>query len=124
MREARQESQYNRDITAKRRQYAFGNRLKRYGITEEEYNSILDAQGYACAICQELQCDMDRALSIDHDHACCSTGGSCGKCVRGLLCARCNTRLKGFESPGYALSAIEYLGNPPALSAIQKGYTK
>ena len=34
---------------------------------------------------------------IDHDHACCNGSRSCGQCVRGILCGRCNMSLGHLE---------------------------
>jgi len=34
----------------------------------------------------------------DHDHVCCSGKKSCGKCLRGLLCHGCNTKLGALEN--------------------------
>lgn len=78
-------------------------KFSRFGITEEQFNQMLEAQGYACAICREPF--GDQAPRIDHDHACCPVGPdgrsrSCGKCVRGLLCVRCNTWLGWMEKYG------------------------
>lgn len=60
-----------------------------------------------CAMCGETE-----DLHIDHDHACCDNpkGGSCGACVRGLLCANCN-HLLGFagDKPERLMAAVAYL---------------
>lgn len=53
-----------------------------------------------------------RRICIDHDHACCpDRERSCGKCVRGLLCLRCNTTLGHIENLG-ELAQI-YLNKSP-----------
>lgn len=52
-----------------------------------------------------------RNLHVDHDHSCCPTvRGSCGDCVRGLLCSNCNTGigLLGDNIDGLLL-AVNYL---------------
>ena len=68
--------------------------LSRYGLTQEQYDAILDAQGHRCAICRRHESEFKRRLYIDHDHKCCpSKARSCGLCVRGLLCHTCNTLL-------------------------------
>lgn len=49
-----------------------------YGLTEKEYNDLLDRQGHKCALCRK-----EKRLQVDHCH-------KTGK-VRGLLCSSCNT---------------------------------
>lgn len=63
--------------------------LKRYSLTKDDYILMFKKQNGVCAIClkQELN---GRNLSVDHSHKCCSGRKSCGKCVRGLLCTKCN----------------------------------
>jgi hypothetical protein len=41
---------------------------------------------------------------IDHQHTCCPGGSSCGKCVRGVLCQDCNTKVGHVE--GIALNGL------------------
>lgn len=84
-------------------------RLRTFGITPAQYDEVLTAQGGGCAICGDAN-DIGRSLAIDHDHACCSGDGSCGRCVRGLLCSRCNMGIGQFlESVSRMEAAIAYL---------------
>lgn len=83
-------------------------RYRVYGITREDADRMLEAQGGACAICRRPASLAE--LAIDHDHNCCPKGGSCGACVRGLLCGLCNLGLGSFRDDPKALTnAIQYL---------------
>lgn len=91
---------------------ANGNRqvIKKYGISLERFDEMLRAQDHKCAICKVELSRSLTAICVDHDHVCCPTGGSCGKCVRGLLCHDCNTGLGRFkDNVDYLEAAIEYL---------------
>ena len=70
--------------------------LSKYKLTARRYVELLDRQGGGCALCGKKP--NDQRLVVDHDHSCCDRQGSCGKCVRGLLCTACNTRLGVYES--------------------------
>jgi Autographiviridae endonuclease VII len=73
---------------------------RKYGLTVEQYEAMLDAQGGVCFICRETPGDLP--LHVDHDH---TTGD-----VRGLLCIRCNNALGLFqESPALFQAAADYL---------------
>lgn len=87
-------------------------KLKRlYGITVDQYESILKSQGGVCAICQSKSSysrgykkisPEKTKFSVDHCHA-------TGK-VRGLLCSRCNRALGLIgDSIESALRMSEYL---------------
>lgn len=72
-------------------------RAQRYGLTLEQFNSMVEAQAGRCAICHE-----GRELVIDHCH---SSGA-----VRGLLCVSCNTAIGLLSDDVERLrSSIEYL---------------
>ena len=84
----------NLDVKARWRQVY---KLRRYNLTQERFDQLLADQGNACGICRNRFKDGQR-ICIDHDHNCCPVEpgketGCCGKCVRGLLCVRCNTWL-------------------------------
>ena len=70
-------------------------KLRQFGLSQDEYDEMLVAQGGGCAICGGHSRDGSR-LAIDHDHSCCAGKFSCGKCVRGLLCGECNRALGKF----------------------------
>jgi len=84
--------------------------LSKYGITIEEYNKILKKQNKRCAICKTKAKDSNKSFSVDHNHLCCPGKTSCGSCVRGILCNRCNLMIGlSKDSPETLKHAIIYL---------------
>lgn len=76
-----------RERKRRQRRSAHNSHLKKsYGITIEDYDKILEAQGGTCAICDGGT--TKRHFAVDHNH---KTGQ-----IRGLLCARCNMGLAKF----------------------------
>jgi hypothetical protein len=91
---------------------------KRYNMDVGAYDRILERQEGFCPICLRAN-GKTRRLSVDHDHACCPTTPTCGKCVRGLLCRPCNNMLgHGRDDPEFFKRAAEYLRNPPAKGLV------
>ncbi len=79
--------------------------LNVYNVTRERYYSILEQQKGLCAICLKVP----SKFFIDHDHKCCLRG-SCGKCIRGLLCPGCNSAIGNLsEDPEVFARALSYL---------------
>lgn len=98
---------YRRNASEKRDSTAASARrrlhhLKSYGLTPEAYDAMLLEQGGVCRTCGKPE-PSGRSLAIDHDHSCCPGKGSCGKCVRSLLCTKCN------QGIGQADESIEIL---------------
>jgi hypothetical protein len=81
------------DAKAQRSDYL----ARKYGLTPEDVEEMLAAQGGLCAICEEAE-----AVHVDHCH---DTGR-----IRGLLCFRCNAALGQFDDvPSRLRKAAEYL---------------
>lgn len=60
-------------------------RLKKRGLTHEQFQDMLKAQDFKCKLCDQVT-----DLFIDHDHK--------TNKVRGLICNPCNWRLGFLES--------------------------
>lgn len=85
------------------------NLFRRYGLSQEDYATLLALYDGTCHICRQPPPD-DKVLAIDHDHSCCPGARSCGRCVRGLLCSNCNTGIGNLgDSEERLLSAVKYL---------------
>lgn len=67
----------------------------RYKLRPYDLRQMLKAQNERCAVCE---IELGRVFAIDHDHKCCEGRKSCGLCVRGLLCRRCNVFIGYMES--------------------------
>jgi len=80
---------------------------KRFGITLEQFNQILEEQNGVCAICGQEETRIQHngkisALAVDHNHV---TGQ-----IRGLLCSGCNVSLGRFkDNPKFLQNALNYL---------------
>lgn len=104
---------YSRCKPCKRKQSHASKIKKQYGITADQYAEIKQYQGGTCAICL-VATGRTKALAVDHDHSCCPAGGSCGNCVRGLLCSRCNQMIgHGRDNPEFFRRAATYIETPP-----------
>lgn len=96
-----QKASFQARARAYSRAHGHAMKLKKYGLTPEEYDVILESQEGACAICGSLPPN-GMHLSVDHNHN--------TDVVRGLLCSKYNTML-GFanDSSEVLLRASAYL---------------
>lgn len=81
--------------------------VKKYGLTEEQYQQMFKAQNGLCLICSNPETITDKRvngakrLSIDHCHK--------TKKIRGLLCRNCNIGIGNLKhNPEYLRKAALY----------------
>lgn len=87
------QTRYNKARPKRVPDYRRDEHLKRtYNMSIEDFDRLYEEQGGICAVCSE-SIPRTHKVYVDHDHACCPKGKSCGSCIRGLLCLRCNTTL-------------------------------
>lgn len=104
-----------RAVKKARAKRSHGRRVEKvYSITEERYWELFELQGGKCAMCRRGK-GKSKRLAVDHDHSCCAGPTSCGKCVRGLVCGRCNDVLAhARDQVSYFWYAWLYIQFPPA----------
>lgn len=77
-------------------------RLKKYGLTLEQFMDKIDLQDGRCDICRCTPIERTNAFAVDHDH-------KTGK-VRGILCTPCNSALGLLRDDAAIIdSAAEYI---------------
>lgn len=76
--------------------------LKRYNLSKEAFEKLLEDQNFTCAICLKVPLEMENGYCVDHDHI----SGE----VRGILCQQCNSGLGMFkDNTDFLFNAILYL---------------
>lgn len=73
-----------------------------YNITKDDYDKLYNKQKGRCEICKTHQSDLNKTLSVDHNHS--------NNKIRGLLCQNCNSVL-GLckEDVDILLNTIDYI---------------
>jgi hypothetical protein len=71
----------------------------KYRMTKADWQKIFDEQKGCCYLCgvdlgEALK--RKRGVHIDHNHSCCARERTCGRCIRGLACHRCNQGIGAF----------------------------
>lgn len=87
---------YHKDVKSAR----FLRRFYKYGLTQEDFDVLLELQGGLCAICSGALAET--TIHVDHDHV--------ALVVRGLLCFQCNAALGSLKEDVVAIrKAATYL---------------
>jgi len=87
--------------------YADNSLKHKFGIGLKLYDEMLARQGGKCGACGATDAGNNgRRFAIDHDHGCCPGSKTCGKCIRMLLCARCNYVLGRVKDDAGVLRAL------------------
>lgn len=83
-------------------------RVYKYGLTPEDVQEMVEAQGGVCGLCSR---EFSKGETfVDHDHACCPDRKTCGNCVRAILCRACNQGLGLLQDdPELLQKAINYI---------------
>lgn len=87
--------------------------VAKYGLTLDEYDRMVEAQGGRCAVCAtdhpggtKPGQKLPPAWHIDHDHDHGCEGHACPECVRALLCQNCNLALGYLQDDPSRIEAL------------------
>ena len=73
----------------------------------DDIDRLIAERNGLCDICSR---PFGKRPNVDHDHSCCPTDYTCGKCFRGLLCSGCNMGLGHFQDNVVSMSnAVSYI---------------
>lgn len=69
----------------------------KYRMSRQDWHDLLEKQNGCCYFCGDMfDLERKRSIHVDHDHGCCRTQRTCGKCIRGLACHKCNQGIGAF----------------------------
>lgn len=86
-----------------------GHLKRKYKMTHADFDGMLALQDGRCAACGTTE-PGGKNWHVDHDHVCCPEKESCGKCVVGILCFRCNTTAGRYDDDAESLIGLaEYI---------------
>jgi len=103
----RAQREEERKGSAARKVYQRVRTLRRYGLAQDAFDRMLQAQGGVCAICGASSAGGVGRWHIDHDHR---FKANDPRSHRGLLCHHCNTALGNFkDSPELLRAAAAYV---------------
>lgn len=98
----RHPERYSEYYKCNKGRYNRNRQLKKYDMTEEQWQALFTKQGRRCAICSSTEATGNRGWQTDHCHASNKT--------RGILCLRCNTLLGlALNNPKILNAASQYL---------------
>jgi hypothetical protein len=86
-----------REVNGKKVEYLYSHEIRlkhKYHMTLEQWYAFAEK---GCNVCGTQIQEGERNLHVDHDHKCCPGAMSCGKCIRGVVCNRCNSAIGMYE---------------------------
>lgn len=110
---AKARAAYDPDAASvKAREYKYGPGIMR----------LIDCQQGLCYLCSEpLDLEAKRGFHVDHDHNCCQGIVTCGRCVLGVACDRCNRGCGQFgDDPSLMIRVAERRSFAMSMLAVQR----
>jgi hypothetical protein len=85
-------------------------RLRKYGITLQQYNQMRKDQNYCCAVCGRHEEEVEQGRAVSSSTSLCVDHCHTTDKIRGLLCTNCNTMIGKSKDDIFVLeAAITYL---------------